>query len=547
MKIKKRNPKRREKASNLKEWMYNMRGIEDDIESFFFPNKDNMNSPFDIKNMDKAVEMASNAVYNKLKIYVYSDPDSDGCTSCSIGYSYFNELTDNIDYIYHQRNEGHGVIVDKVPDDCDLLIIVDSSTNSVEECKILSERCDILIIDHHPSDVKNPYATIVNCTMHNYSNPNLSGSAMVYKLCKAYDETYGLNNADKYIDLACVGMVGDMMSVAVLENRYIINEGLNLIESKKGNLGLKALYELVLNSKKLESADIGYYIAPCINAVIRMSDISKVLKLLTSTDESECNLLAEEIIEINNDRKQLTSDIFEYIQSQGIIDDSNKVIIIDMSESNYSSNIFGLVANKVAQEYGKPCLFGKVHDGTFYGSMRSVGYEVKLRRDINNSGLFLWCRGHESSAGVSFNIANLDDINSYFNNKYARFFKEKTYSYDAVLNYNKMTFDFLDRLESVCRITGMGFGKPKFLLENFKPQWYNKMGKDDNHIKLVKRDIEDGYFNVMEFNTKSDIKEYEKADSLSVIGSIGVNRYYSEKKQREFISKQMFSDIIICK
>ncbi|GAG82911.1 unnamed protein product, partial [marine sediment metagenome] len=108
--------------------------------------------------------------------------------------------------------------------------------------------------------------------MHEYPNSELSGSAMIYKVCKAYDEKYNHDLADNYIDLACTGLVGDMMNVSVLENRYIISKGLDLIESGNGNLGIKLLHELVLNSKKLTSEDIGFYIAPCINAVIRLSD-----------------------------------------------------------------------------------------------------------------------------------------------------------------------------------------------------------------------------------------------------------------------------------
>lgn len=468
--------------------------------------------------------------------------DSDGVNSCSQGYLYTKNITNKNDMLYHQRSEGHGVIPNKVPLDCDLLIIVDSSTNSVEECKELSKRCDIIILDHHPSDIKNPYATIVNCTMGNYANPNLSGSAMVYKFCKAHDIKYGYDFADNYIDLAGIGIVSDMMDLSVMENRYIVSKCLDKLESGRYNKGVKALYSLLLKQSTPTAENIAYYIAPCINAVIRLGDIKLILDLLTCSDEDECSRLAEKVIEINEERKVLTNDIFKYIQTQDMISD-DKLIILDMTGSGYNKNIFGLVANKIAQEYGRPCLFGQVSDGVFFGSARGFG-ESKLMSECHKSNLFLWNRGHEESHGVSFDIGNLDKINKHMNQVYKDRFKEKVFYYDAKLSLKSLKLDFLDKLDGLCRITGVGFEKPKILIENFNPSWYNKIGKDKNHIKLVSKCPENYYFNVMKFNTDDELDVYKKAKSLDIIGSVGANRYFSEEKGQLYTSKQMMTDII---
>lgn len=110
-------------------------------------------------------------------------------------------------YILHQRSEGHGVITKYVPEDCDLLIIVDSSTNSTDECKELSERCDIITLDHHEQYQDNPHCTLVNCTLHNYPNHHLCGATLAWKFCLAYDITTNNDLAYDCIDLAMAGLV----------------------------------------------------------------------------------------------------------------------------------------------------------------------------------------------------------------------------------------------------------------------------------------------------------------------------------------------------
>lgn len=306
---------------------------------------------------------------------------------------YFSNFSDNIRYILHQRSNGHGIIVDNVPNDCDLLVVVDSSTNSTDECRELSIRCDVIVVDHHHKYQENPYCTLVNPTIHGYENPSMCGAQTIWKVCLAYDMKYGHNLAYNYIDLVMVGTIGDMMNLAVLENRYMVSCGLYLLESGNGNIGLKTLYDRLQKNSKPTAESIAYYVAPCINSIIRMDDIYITMELFTCTDQVECDRIVDKIIDINEKRKELTDSIFEYIKANDMVND-DKVIIIDMTGSSYSRNIYGLVANKISQDYNRPCLFGEIgDDGNFYGSMRCPN-GVDFLSDGMNSGLFLWIRGH---------------------------------------------------------------------------------------------------------------------------------------------------------
>ena len=168
-----------------------IRGIKEK-EKFLKPNDDDINSPWELSNMKSAVESIIIAIENKSSVGIYADIDTDGVTSLTFMYRFLCDFGINPIILYHQRNKGHGVIVDNVPKDLDLLIIVDSSSNSIDECKKLSEEMEILVLDHHEITHDNPYAIVVNPQYNNYPNKNLSGVGVVYQTCSAVDQELSL-------------------------------------------------------------------------------------------------------------------------------------------------------------------------------------------------------------------------------------------------------------------------------------------------------------------------------------------------------------------
>lgn len=528
------------KTNGFKEWFLAMRGIPiDNWDSFFNPSFFNLHDNILLSNIEESGKLLLQHIKKNSKIAIYADTDCDGVTSVSTCYLYLSNFTNNLVILYHQRDDGHGVIPNNIPSDIDLLIIVDSSTNSVDECKLINEKgIDIIILDHHPKFKENPYALIVNPTMNNYPNSHLSGSATVYKFCSYFDSIMGVNHSDKYLDIVAVGLIADMMKLNELENRYIVYEGLKIIDNGFGNKGLLELYKRVVGENKATSESISFYISPCINGTIRLGDIYDTIRLFISNDDIEIKELVDKLIKANEDRKDLTDSIANYIKDNSLIT-NDKLIILDMTSANYNKNVFGLVANKICEEFGRPCLFGKVVDGNFVGSGR--GFEI--RKSLVDSGLFNWALGHESAFGCSFPINNLQEIKNYFNCKYKDSFIDKIYYYDSKLPTQKMTLDLLEDIDELSTVCGEGFEKPKFLISNIQPNYFNVMGKKKNHIKLTLSG--EYYTNILKFNTSDDIKIYEKAKSIDVIGSVGVNSYFSKEKNKLYISKQVLSDVII--
>ena len=363
-----------------------IRGIKDK-ERFLKPSDNNINSPWELSNMELAVEKIVNAINNKLIVGIYGDIDTDGVTSLTIKYKYLTDCGLNPIILYHQRNKGHGVIVDNVPKNLDLLIIVDSSSNSVEECKELSKDMDVVILDHHNIEKDNPYAIVVNPQCNNYPNKNLSGAGVVYQTCKAIDEEMLTFYADNYIDICAVGLVGDMMDVSDPETRALIQKGLLKIHNNCDK-SLKAILKHLKKEYKPNATTIAFYLVPFINSIIRLGKIEDIIEILTTEDEKRLKVLIKTCGGMNDKRKVLQAEIVEKIES--IINLDHKIIIVDVTELGANTTLNGLIAQNVAQKYQRPTLVVSLdkETGTLGGSGRGYGNEFDFKEALSRTELF---------------------------------------------------------------------------------------------------------------------------------------------------------------
>lgn len=170
----------------------------------------------------------------------------------------------------------HGVEIPKVPSDAKLIVIPDAGSNQYDEHEQLkSLGYDILVIDHHICDHESQDALVVNNQLGDYPNRDLSGAGVVYKFIKYYDQKYGYDFADDFLDLTAVGIIGDVMNLTDLETRYILKEGLSHIK----NFGLS--HFLLKQSFSVSSVtnptptDISFYVTPLVNAIIRVGTMSE--------------------------------------------------------------------------------------------------------------------------------------------------------------------------------------------------------------------------------------------------------------------------------
>lgn len=537
-----------------------IRGIKD-LDEWMNPPSSSAHSPYALLNIDELAQRIIKAIHTQELIVIDADIDTDGVCSTGVMFNYLKELTDNIQYIHAQRSDGHGVetVMDQIPEKC-LLIIVDSSSNSVEECKKLSERgIDVLIIDHHQMDRENPYATIVNCQQGEYPNKHLSGSAMCYKVCQVLDEYLDIDLADQFRDLSAIGIVADMMNIKNMENRYLILQGIDNIE----NLGIK---EILKQSKidfkeGINTTNISFKIAPIIGACSRFDKIELALELVTSDDPKRIKQLVKEMIEMNEKRK---ADQKMYVESAiENVDTSNNIIIY--VDNEIDSGFRGLIATEFVERFNKPVLVlshftyeededGVKEENKYMGSGRTVGM-LPFKLLCEDSGLFHFAQGHEGAFGVSFSEDNLEAIISHFNSTLDSTDLKKVIEYDLELNVNDIEEMDVIQVEKFSRIVGQGFKEPKFLVKGLvveedksqKLGVYARavMGKNNDTIKIPCEDS----FALMKFRTQhtygKDIEDHFYDENnfvteVDAIGSLNLNRFYNGGERRWVTTKQVF-------
>ncbi|WP_366560077.1 DHH family phosphoesterase [Bacillus pumilus] len=390
-------------------------------------------------NMNKASELLIEHMKKNSNIFIQIDSDTDGITSSIILIKYIKKMfpKSKITYRMHEGKE-HGIILDTVPNNTDLVIIPDAGSNQYEIHKELKERgCDVLVIDHHECEDESQYAIVVNNQLSpNYLNKSLTGAGMAYKVCQALDDKLGKNYAGEMLDLVAIGNIADSADTRCLETRYYISKGLEVIK----NPFLKKLFkkqEFSTNGVKTIQ-NTQFYINPLINAAIRVGSKKEKDQLIKAFLGSREKVLykkrgsaVEELISIQDDtvrvltnlknkQKRLvdkaTDEIVQKIYQENLLE--NKILSVNI-EGILEKNLTGLVANKLADMFKRPVLLARNAENNEFltGSIR--GYdtgEVKNFKELLiSTGLFEFVEGHANAAGFCIKKNSFNKMNSALN------------------------------------------------------------------------------------------------------------------------------------
>jgi len=376
----------------------------DNINQYLNPLPSDIQDPADLDNIQGGAELLVYKCENNEKLLLIVDSDVDGFTSAAIIYLYLKKLYPSIeiDYRLHEGKQ-HGLEdhIDWIEEHSDygLVICPDSSSNDYdyhERLKKLHIPC--LVLDHHLTDVPisdNTYI-INNQLSEKYKNKDLTGAGIVYQFCRYIDKTYGCTHADDFIDLAALGIDGDMGSLLNIENRYIIKKGFENVS----NFFFKSLIEKQSYSMggEVNPISVAFYIVPLINAMIRVGTMEEKERLFGAfidgkrivpsnkrgakgTDEllaiesaRECtNARAHQNKAMDKAVEELEVKIFKYDLLE------NKILFVRLDEEDFPPVLNGLIAMKLAAKYKKP---------TIVARLNGEGFDRGSIRGLNNSGLF---------------------------------------------------------------------------------------------------------------------------------------------------------------
>ena len=427
------------------------RGINSfDINHYLHTSKEDVLDPELLDNIARGARMFVQHLAAGDKIFVQVDSDVDGYTSAAAIINYANMIApghaqQNIFYRIHDGKE-HGIILDTIPEDGKLVIVPDAGSNDYEQHKALHDRgVDVLVIDHHEADKVSEDACVINNQLSaQYPNKALSGVGVVYKFCQYIDKFLGKSYADELLDLVAIGMVSDMMDLRDFETRELISLGV----SKLRNPFIVNFVDAQSYSLKGEVTPFGisFYIAPYVNATIRVGTLDEKLLLFESmldfrayeqiaSTKRGCKGQFEARVEqacrncknIKNRQTKARDTSLEVIE--GIIQRDNLLahpILIIQLENPVEENLTGLIANQIMGKYMRPVLLlnkyvevdeetGEITKFAWRGSGRNATYSklVNLRDFLAKSELVEYAQGHASAFGVSILDENLEEFKNY--------------------------------------------------------------------------------------------------------------------------------------
>ena len=537
-------------AENIIQEILKNRNIKN-IDDFFNLDEGLLRTPFIFENMSSAVWCLARHIKKQNNITIISDSDPDGVSSTAIIHNYIKKINKdiNIELVVHPRRD-HGIFLSELNGklkNIDLLIVPDAGSGNYKEHKILKNRfnIDIIVIDHHDVEYYSKNAIVVNNQLSNILH-DLSGSGMTYMFCKAFDEQFGIDYADEYLDLAALGMISDMMSLKSKEVQYIVRKGLKQIKNKAFQALIDKQYFSIRG--EVTPANISFYIAPLINAVFRLGNHEDRIAL----NKAFCNIdhdkifiykptrgknknveIEENIFEntgrrcdnLNKKRRLLGEKIFKEIKSK--LDDKNKILIVEIDKSHGENGMARIVCNNITKKYQRPSIAYYVNEkGEFRGSMASN--IDKFKDLLNETDLFEFVAGHQRASGLKIKKSKMNVIQEELNKKFKDYNFENIYRVDFVVPYMHIEFfnsNFIPEIYKYRGYYGRGIEEPKILIKNvtFPRKNVKLLGKKQNTIKIV-------CDNITFINFKTNVEEYKKLvlnhnTSLNIIGRCSVNKF----------------------
>lgn len=531
----------------------------EDIKTFLYGGVEDITSPFLLKDIDKAVERLEIAKEKGEPVWIYGDYDVDGITSVSLCYLALKELGYNVKYYIPLRDEGYGLNIEALnyikSEGGTLVITVDCGISSHKEIAHANEiGIDIIVTDHHEINSGNPPAfAVINPKREDneYKFKYLAGVGTAFFLISALFERNNLKDElYKYFDIVAIGTVADIVPL-LKENRIFVKEGLEHLRRSKW-LGINMLIKKIFEdyeTRKFNTYDIGFIIAPIFNAAGRLEDAKRAVELFIERDHRICSTITSELLSKNSERKEIQEDIFqkavEKIENEKLYE--NAVLIV--GEEGFHHGVIGIVASKILDRYYKPTIIMEIKkdEGVATASCRSIeGFNI-IEAINNFSDLLLKYGGHSGAAGFSIKIENIPEFSKRLN-EYA----EKTISdiafvkpikIDKPLAFYKISYDFLDKI-SLLEPFGFGNSSPIFSLNNCQFDNLRLIGKDRKHIMM--NIIKDGqeFKNCVWFNSDDIFEELVSLTNIDIAFKLKLETFKDKYQYKIFIEDIKESIII---
>lgn len=552
------------KGMSVVERVLTNRGINpQDVNHYLNVSEKDVLNPILLDNVHEGAKMLIKHISQMDKTLIVVDCDVDGYTSAALLINYLNCIfpgyTQNYLHYYVHDGKQHGIeeclLKQAIEGEYKLVICPDSSSNDYEQHKTLFEKgIDVLVLDHHEAEKVSEYACVINNQLCDYPTKSLSGVGVVYKFCSYLDSVMKTNYAETFVDLVALGCIADMMELKEFETRFLIDKGLKNIRNPYFKEMVKVQSYSISRAGGMSPFAISFYIAPMINATIRVGTIPEKLLLFESMLEFKsydqvpstkrgCKGQMETLVQqacrnCNNIKnRQTKSRDASLAIIQKIIEDKNltenKIIAVKLE--NADRNITGLIANQLMAKYQHPILLlNKVNtpegikwEGSGRGYVAN-GFD-NLREFLRDSGYAFLAEGHANALGVGISDENFKPFIKYSNEKLKDCTFAPCHRVDFIWDYFNFIPDDIIKLAELNTFWGQGVEQPKIVLENVQVTKDNLALKSPDKSPTLTITIPNGT-TLIKFNSSKE--EYESllasdfgSVTINVVGTCQINEW----------------------
>jgi single-stranded-DNA-specific exonuclease len=488
--------------------LLHLRGLktDDEVSCFIRPSIKELHDPFMIPGMKEAVSRFRRGIESGEKILIFGDYDADGIISSVMVHNLLKLLKIHAEiHIPDRVREGYDLGVGHVKSikgRVGLLISVDCGTNNIETQEYVKnnqDAPDVIACDHHNPSLdeyaNNKKYIIVNPKLPGSTYPfkELSGGGVTFKFLIAvlrsldikWKKPFRKDYLNSLLDLVAVSTIADVMPLTG-ENRTMVIKGLEKI-GNSSNRGLRALIDAAVTDKNsIGEFEVGFIIAPRINAAGRVKNAMESFKLL-SGDYKDCLFLAENLDRYNRERQEMQKKVMDEILLKYDFDEikTTKKIFIAKSP-DWNEGILGIAASDIVKRFNIPAILFRERNGILKGSGRSIpGFD--LYRNLKSlESLFSKFGGHDMACGIKMDLKKFKEFCRSMSEITAELLTKKIllrkYEYDMEIDFKDLDSGFIEEL-SLLKPFGTGNPRPAFLSRGCSVCSINKI-KNGRHMKI---------------------------------------------------------------
>ncbi len=474
---------------------------EQEIERYLNGGTEDLHDPYLLKDMDRIVVILKEKIRKGARIRIVGDYDIDGICSTYLLYQGLRRCGAVVDYQIPERiKDGYGInesiIRQADTDGIDTIITCDNGIAALEQIRMAKELgMTVLITDHHEvprgedgKEMLPPADAIVNPKQEACPYPfaGICGGVVAYKLVQALYGQSGVPQKEweEMLEFAAIATVGDVMRLQD-ENRILVRQGLRQIAETK-SLGLRKLVEACeLNIQDLTAYHIGFVVGPCLNASGRLQTAKLALELLLCENEDEAARMAEELRELNEERKTMTQqgtdEALRQVEEKYAKDSVLVIFLPDCHES-----VAGIIAGRVREAWNRPTFVLTQGEDCVKGSGRSIEAYHMYQEMCKVQELFLKFGGHPMAAGFSMEERHVEEFRRRLNEQAT--LQEDDFIpriwIDVAMPLEYISESLIQELK-LLEPFGQGNEKPQFAQKNLRIRSVRVLGKHRNAVKLT--------------------------------------------------------------